>query len=95
MIGVRIRTMPKRAVLDPQGEAVVRGLRMLGHDVVRDARVGRVVELVLDLDDEADALAAAERMCADLLVNDVVEYGEVELVDASAIVVGVGAGASA
>ena len=91
MIGVRIRTMPKRAVLDPQGEAVVRGLRALGHDVVRDARVGRVVELVLDVEDEAAALAAAERMCADLLVNDVVEYGEVELVDAANIVVGAGA----
>jgi phosphoribosylformylglycinamidine synthase len=88
MIGVRIRTMPKRAVLDPQGEAVVRGLRALGHDVVRDARVGRVVELVLDTDDEAVARAAAERMCAELLVNDVVEYGEVELVEAAGIVVG-------
>lgn len=87
--------MPKRAVLDPQGEAVVRGLRALGHDVVRDARVGRVVELVLDVDDEAAAREAAERMCRELLVNDVVEYGEVELVDAADIVVGAGAGASA
>lgn len=93
MIGVRIRTMPKRAVLDPQGEAVVRGLRALGHDVVRDARVGRVVELVLDVGDEEAAREAAERMCAELLVNDVVEYGQVELVDASSVVVRVGAGA--
>ncbi len=79
MIGVRIRTMPKRAVLDPQGEAVVRGLRALGHDVVQDARVGRVVELVLDVEDEVAARAEAERMCAELLVNDVIEYGEIEV----------------
>lgn len=91
MIGVRIRTMPKRAVLDPQGEAVVRGLRALGHDAVRDARVGRVVEFVLDVDDEVAARELAERMCAELLVNDVVEYGEVELVDAGSVVAGAGA----
>jgi phosphoribosylformylglycinamidine synthase len=91
MIGVRIRTMPKRAVLDPQGEAVVRGLRALGHDVVRDARVGRVVELVLGVEDEQVAREAAERMCRELLVNDVVEYGEVELVDAAQVAIGAGA----
>lgn len=91
MIGVRIRTMPKRAVLDPQGEAVVRGLRALGHDVVHDARVGRVVELVVDVDDEAAAREAAEHMCTELLVNDVVEYGEIEIIDASSVVVGAGA----
>jgi phosphoribosylformylglycinamidine synthase len=77
--------MPKRAVLDPQGEAVTRSLRSLGHDAVRDARVGRVIELVLDTDDEAEARAMAERMCEQLLVNEVVEYGAIELVDAAEV----------
>jgi phosphoribosylformylglycinamidine synthase len=85
MIGVRVRAMPKRAVLDPQGEAVTRSLHTLGHDAVRDVRVGRVVELVLDTDDEAEARAMAERMCEQLLVNEVVEFGAIELVDASEV----------
>jgi phosphoribosylformylglycinamidine synthase PurS subunit len=85
MIGVRVRAMPKRAVLDPQGEAVVSSLRSLGHDLVRDARVGRVIELVLDTDDEAEAIAAAERMCEQLLVNEVVEYGAIEVVEAGEV----------
>ena len=38
MIGARVRVVPKRAVLDPQGEAVLRGLHQLGHDLVRDVR---------------------------------------------------------
>lgn len=85
MIGVRVRAMPKRAVLDPQGEAVTRSLRSLGHEVVRDARVGRVIELVLDVEDEAEARAIAERMCEQLLVNEVVEFGTIEVVDASEV----------
>lgn len=85
MIGVRVRAMPRRAVLDAQGEAVARSLQTLGHDVVRDARVGRVVELVLDVDDEATALAMVERMCEQLLVNEVVEFGSVEVVDAAEV----------
>jgi phosphoribosylformylglycinamidine synthase len=85
MIGVRVRAMPKRAVLDPQGEAVVRSLRSLGHDAVADARVGRVIELVLDVDDEAEARAMVEQMCEQLLVNEVVEYGSIELVDAGEV----------
>ena len=85
MIGVRVRAMPKRAVLDPQGEAVVGSLRALGHDAVRDARVGRVIELVLETDDPAEAITMAETMCAQLLVNEVVEYGAIEVVDAGEI----------
>lgn len=60
-------------------------LRSLGHDAVRDARVGRVIELVLDTDDPAEATALAETMCRQLLVNEVVEYGAIELVEADEI----------
>lgn len=79
MIGARVRVMPKRAVLDAQGEAVRDGLHRLGHDIVSDVRVGRLVELELDTDDEREAHAALTAMSAELLVNDVVEYGEIEL----------------
>ena len=82
MIRVRVRAMPKRGVLDPQGEALARALHDLGHErAVREARVGRVMEIDLDVDDPQEARVIAERMCADLLINDVVERGEIELVD--------------
>ncbi len=90
MIGARVRIVPKRAVLDPQGEAVQRALHELGHDLVRDARVGRIVELVLDTDDEQVAREQLDRMCEQLLVNDIVEVGDVELVPAE-VVGGLGA----
>ena len=85
MIGARVRIVPKRAVLDPQGEAVQRALHELGHDTVRDVRVGRVVELVLDTTDEQVARTQLDRMCEQLLVNDIVEVGDVELVSADEV----------
>lgn len=85
MIGARVRIVPKRAVLDPQGEAVQRALHELGHQDVRDVRVGRVVELVLDTTDEVAARAQVERMSEQLLVNDIVEVGDIELVPAEQV----------
>lgn len=88
MIRVRVRAMPKLGVLDPQGEALARGLRSLGHGaIVADARVGRVMEIDLDTDDPREARALVEQMSRELLVNDVVEFGEIELVSLDDLVV--------
>jgi phosphoribosylformylglycinamidine synthase len=69
---------PKAGILDPQGQAVESGLRHLGFAVDR-AHVGRLVELDLPIDDEADARAQVERMCEQLLANPLIESYEIEL----------------
>ncbi len=69
---------PKQGILDPQGEAVQRSLRKLGFDVSA-ARVGRLIDLDLDSDDPADARAALERMCSELLANPLIESFEIQL----------------
>ncbi len=70
---------PKDAILDPQGDAVGASLRKLGFPV-RDARVGRVVQLDVGAEDEGDARKQVEQMCADLLANPLIEVFEVERV---------------
>lgn len=85
MIGARVRIMLKRSVLDPQGAAVVRSLRGLGYEDVRDVRVGKVIELVLDTVDEDEAREQIQRMCTELLANSVIESWDVELVDAASV----------
>jgi phosphoribosylformylglycinamidine synthase subunit PurS len=82
MIGARVHVVLKRSVLDPQGGAVLRSLQALGHEDVQDVRVGRLVELVLDIDDEGLARERVASMCEELLVNGVVETYDIELVDA-------------
>ena len=69
---------PKHGILDPQGQAVESSLRHLGFSV-GEARVGRVVELELAIDDAAEARAQVERMCEQLLANPLIESYEIEL----------------
>ena len=71
---------PKAGILDPQGEAVEGSLRQLGFDV-REARVGRVVDVELAAGDPALARAEVERMCEQLLANPLIESYEIDVVD--------------
>ena len=69
---------PKPGTLDPQGEAVGSALGHLGFSV-RDARVGKVIDLELDASDPAEARTQVERMCERLLANTLIESYEIEL----------------
>ena len=69
---------PKAGILDPQGEAVEGSLRKLGFPV-GEARVGRVVDLELDVADAEQARAELERICEALLANPLIESYEIEL----------------
>jgi phosphoribosylformylglycinamidine synthase PurS subunit len=67
---------PKQGILDPQGEAVEGALRQLGF-AVSEARVGRVVDVELDVADAAAAREELERMCTQLLANPLIESYEI------------------
>ena len=67
---------PKPGILDPQGQAVEASLRQLGFSV-GDTRIGRVVDVDVDAVDAAEARAAVERMCQQLLANPLIESYEI------------------
>jgi phosphoribosylformylglycinamidine synthase PurS subunit len=69
---------PKAGILDPQGEAVETSLNHLGF-AVREARVGKVIDLEVRAEDEAAARAEIERMCEQLLANPLIESYEIEV----------------
>ena len=69
---------PKPGILDPQGQAVESSLRHLGF-AVGEAKVGRLVELELELEDADAARTQVERMCEQLLANPLIESYEIEL----------------
>jgi phosphoribosylformylglycinamidine synthase len=71
---------PKEGILDPQGEAVRGGLAHLGF-AVREARVGRLIDLDVDAASATDALAALERMCESLLANPLIERYEIRIAE--------------
>ena len=70
---------PKQGILDPQGDAVRGSLDHLGF-AVRDARVGRVIDLDLDAGSADEARAAVREMCERLLANTLIESYEIEIV---------------
>ena len=77
----RVLVRPKAGILDPQGAAVEASLRQLGFPV-EQARVGRLVDLELDVAaDPENARALLERMCQQLLANPLIESYEIEVGD--------------
>lgn len=70
----------KGEVLDPQGDAVHRGLERLGFAGVKGVRVGKIVEIELDSKLEAAELEASlAKMADELLANPVIEDYEVRV----------------
>ncbi len=77
----RVFVRLKQGVLDVQGKAVKRALEGLGFAEVKDLRMGKVLELELEVQDPARARARLEEMCQKLLANPVTEDFTVEIVD--------------
>jgi len=69
----RIIITLKKGVLDPQGKAVKGALENLGFNIIEDVRVGKVVDISLNTNEEKRAKEAIEEMCKKLLANPVIE----------------------
>ena len=78
---VRVTVRLASGVNDPQGNTVRDALRALGHADVRDVRVGKVIDLVVDAETTAEARERAERMCRELLANPVIETYQAEVAE--------------
>lgn len=71
----------RAGVLDPQGQAVQGALHSLGFDEVTGVRVGKYLEVNLDIADKAAAEARIREMCEKLLANPVIEDYRFEIVE--------------
>lgn len=68
-----VEVMPKAELLDPAGKAVAGALHRLGHESIRDVRIGKRFELHIDGEVDATLMAAVEQLAADMLSNGVIE----------------------
>jgi phosphoribosylformylglycinamidine synthase len=75
MTTIRITITLKPGVLDAQGQAVLQGLRTLGHDQVSAVRVGRYIELTVP-----DGIIATDldQMCQQFLANPLLEEWRID-----------------
>lgn len=74
-----INIMPLKELLDPQGKAVMGGLKNLGMENVQEVRIGKHITLQIEAADKESAKRIAEEACQKLLANPVMEYFEVSI----------------
>jgi phosphoribosylformylglycinamidine synthase len=73
MIRAQVIVRPRASIFDPQGDAVCRAIQHLGVASVKQAHVGRCIELELEGNDVEKARTQLETICQDLLSNPVIE----------------------
>ena len=77
-----IEVMLKPLVNDPQGLAVLDGLKNLGFGGAERVRVGKRIEVTLEAGTPSEAEQAVTEMCQQLLANPVIEDFRFELTEA-------------
>lgn len=71
----------KPDVLDPQGRAIQRACRALGHAAVTDVRQGKLFEIQIDGSDRGAAERLVRELCEKLLANSVIEDWKIERIE--------------
>ena len=79
MFLAKIYVSLKPTVNDPQGQAVLGGLKTLGFAAVESVRVGKYLEVKLLETDRSRAEEQVTEMCRKLLANPVIEDYRIEL----------------
>lgn len=79
---VEAEIMPKTGVNDPQGDAVLSGLKLLGFGEAGRVRVGKLIRVEVDAANEEEARQAGTNMCDQLLANPVIEEYTLNVVPA-------------
>jgi len=74
MLKARIYVSLKETVVDPQGLAVKNALKSLNYEQeVEEVRVGKLIDIKLNMSDRKKAEQIIEQMCKKLLSNPIIE----------------------
>ena len=80
MTDVRIYVTYKESVFDPQGDTIKQAIHALGHDEVKDVKVGKFFDVTLD-PSKKDIEAAVKEVAEELLVNFNLETYHYEIME--------------
>lgn len=75
----KIIVMPKRTVLDPQGQTVKHALESMGFKGIKDVRIGKFMEIELEGGNKAELQKQIDEACHRLLSNPVIEEYSFEI----------------
>jgi phosphoribosylformylglycinamidine synthase len=74
-----IKITLRKSILDPQGKTVEHSILSLGYNNIKDTRIGKYIELIIDAKDEQEAKKITDEICKKLLANPVMEDYSFEL----------------
>lgn len=80
MTDVRIYVTYKESVFDPQGDTIKQAIYALGHDEVKDVKVGKFFDVTLD-PSKKDIETAVKEVAEELLVNFNLETYRYEIME--------------
>lgn len=80
MIDVRIYVTYKESVFDPQGDTIKQAIHALGHDEVKNVKVGKFFDVTLD-PSKKDIETAVKEVAEELLVNFNLETYRYEIME--------------
>ncbi|MEI6522971.1 MAG: phosphoribosylformylglycinamidine synthase subunit PurS [Bacteroidia bacterium] len=78
-----VKIMPNKNLLDPQGKAVLLGLKNLNLTLINDVRIGKSIDLEIEANSIEQAKENVEIACRKLLANSVMEYFEISITSQS------------
>lgn len=79
MTKVRIFVTYKQSVFDPQGETITEAVRSLGHDEVKEIKVGKFFDVTIDSKEEVEE--SVKEISEQLLVNFNLETYRYEIME--------------
>jgi len=80
MFTAEVKVMPLKELLDPQGKAVLDGLKQLGLQHVNDVRIGKHINLQIEAATKEEAYTLAEKAAKKLLANPVMEEYTIQII---------------
>ncbi|MDL2262413.1 phosphoribosylformylglycinamidine synthase subunit PurS [Bacteroidales bacterium OttesenSCG-928-I21] len=72
----QINIMPLKALLDPQGQAVLNSAKKTGFNEVSNIRIGKHIEVEIEADSKEIATKKIDELCSKILINPIIEHYE-------------------
>jgi len=80
MFEVKVTVELKKGVSDPEGANTLKALHLLGFNNVKNAKLIRTVDLMMEGKNKKDIKKDVEQMCQRLLTNPVIHTYKISIV---------------
>lgn len=84
MFTAKIKVTLRKTILDPQGKTVEHSLHSLGYTQVSNTRIGKYIEMKINVNSKEEATVIVEESCKKLLTNPIMEDFEFEIIESGA-----------